>query len=537
MNEFINNANKQSAKGLTQNGAKTFKSYHNAFVTDFSNATRYITPREYSDVDLTMSKLWSINPETCLKLAMLFRLITRTVKYDNSVTDTTQRGTGLKHEGAMRMYWIGVNHPKIFWDNIALFIAMGSWYDLFQMLRWDLRNGWENRRLDWTKVIVLIKAGLESDSKDLLLKFMPSIKSKKNSKGFERSERVKQNTIIGKYIASKLCNSSYEMYRKLKSSGKGHEWQQYISRQEYDSINLKRVPGKALSMILKSSFIEKSNALQEQLLERLTQGLNSTEYAHDLYLLMKELETRGTFIASKTPEIINSKMKTIIDKAKLGMNANTRLMPVIDTSGSMDSGDSKIPPIVYAKGLTVFLSHLFEGHFGKTFFEFNDGATFHDHRGLSPYQSFKRMQDICAYESTNFMSVIKELCKIRKTVDESEFPTGIVCLSDQEYNRPGPNKTNYKAAVKLLKEHFSPEFVKNFQFILWDLNSTNANFQTYEDCENLFYLSGFDGSLIAFITGIESTDKEGNKTIVKAESTDDTLEIALSQSIFDYVKI
>ena len=74
-----------------------------------------------------METLWSQNPLLTLKLLVYLRLITRVCRFpDGTLTKTTQRGQGLKHESIMRMIWLIVNHPEVFIKNVAIFISAGS---------------------------------------------------------------------------------------------------------------------------------------------------------------------------------------------------------------------------------------------------------------------------------------------------------------------------------------------------------------------------------------------------------------------------
>ena len=96
-----------------------------------------------------------------------------------------------------------------------------------------------------------------------------------------------------------------------------------------------------------------------------------------------------------------------------------------------------------------------------------------------------------AYGSTNFLSVISLIIEVRKRhpeIPESEFPKGVLCISDGEFNRVCRNRpdrftdekdlavTNFSAAREMLKSFFSKQFVDDFKIVLWDvLNSYYSN--------------------------------------------------------------
>jgi hypothetical protein len=119
----------------------------------------------------------------------------------------------------------------------------------------------------------------------------------------------------------------------------------------------------------------------------------------------------------------------------------------------------------------------------------------------------------CSYiGSTNFQSVIDLIVsiKVQGGVDESEFPTGILCLSDGEFNPSQLGKTNVETArEKLRNAGFSPHFAENFQIVLWNLQSnaygatTGQKFETTATAPGTFYFSGYNGSVISFLTDSE----------------------------------
>ena len=73
--------------------------------------------------------------------------------------------------------------------------------------------------------------------------------------------------------------------------------------------------------------------------------------------------------------------------------------------------------------------------------------------------------------------------------------------------------------MKLRGYGFSKEFCDNFKVILWDIPNGYYGkqapvFEDFADCPNLMHISGLDGSVVAFITGVE-----GQKTLVKDSET------------------
>lgn len=118
--------------------------------------------------------------------------------------------------------------------------------------------------------------------------------------------------------------------------------------------------------------------------------------------------------------------------------------------------------------------------------------------------------------STNFLSVITLFNQLKsKGVPESDFPRGILCISDGEFDSFGTkSSTNFERAYELLRQGgFSDDYVNAFKIILWDIpnsfygNSSNK-FETFGDFNNVYYISGYSSSIISFLSNEIKTAKE-----------------------------
>src|SRR5690606_23429868 len=150
-NSFTNAGLKRSARTLSGNNALKYKTTGNDFVDQFGKMGSYKSQRPFAEISKDTQLLWSQNPYLTMCFIFFLWLITRIVSlFDGVKTNTVQRGSGLRYEGIMRMIWVHINYPDVFWKNIKLYISIGSWKDIFLMLQYDLEyNGWEGRVLDW----------------------------------------------------------------------------------------------------------------------------------------------------------------------------------------------------------------------------------------------------------------------------------------------------------------------------------------------------------------------------------------------------
>lgn len=526
-NPFIREGMKNSARTKSGNYAEKYSTTGNDFIDQFGKLSEYKKQRSFSEISKDMSVLWAKDKELAVKLTFFMRTITRKVSlFDGTKTNTVQRGGGLKHESIMRMLWIYQKNHNIFWKNIPLFISIGSWKDIFQMLSYDLQfHGWDGRVLEWNEIFELIASGLENqNTSDLVKKYLPQIKSNKSCTTVESQA----NNMIGKWIANKLFGSndkaSYVNYRKLKTSGDAHTWQQLISKGKFLEIDFNTVHGRALAQLVSSKFLENQGLekkFEKWILSKPTAKF--TGFVHELFKPYA-ISSFGYFSKLKLKRYqeytIQKQFDGLVETAKKNAKTDTSLIVVRDTSASMlgsAHGYEDMACESIAKSLALFFSEMLpDGKFSNSWIEFNHDAKMHNWKGETVVEKWNN-DETSTIGNTNFMSVIKLFCDIKRSgVNESEFPTGILCISDGEFDPSSLNETNVESTFKALRTAgFSDDYVDNFKIVLWNLRNnyygdrSGTKFETYGGKDkNVFYFSGYEASIIAFLTGLEHQEKE-----------------------------
>ncbi len=532
-NLFVKEGLKVSSECTSTNGAKKYSTSGDDFVDNFTSISHFKEPRSYEDISNDMRLLWSQNCLLCLKLAFYIRLITRKSKIvkdkDVEILDV-QRGAGLKHEGIMRMLWLALNQPETFKANFNYIVAVGSWKDVFQMLSLDLQyHGWKNKKLDWNFFYLAIAAGLNnSETTHLVRKYLPTIRTNKKCTTLESQA----DTLIGRWIAKKMFpdvdkQRAYKEYRNLKSSGVAHQWQRLISKQLYDYLDFDTIAGRALALLVGSKFLENHN-LTDKYYEWIT-SKPVAKYTGYVYELFKSCNSEMKEWEKIT---INKQFEQLVQTGKENVNTNSSLLVVRDTSGSMNCAAKgcNISSGNIAKAMALYFSEFLTGSFVNTFAEFNEKCILHKWKGEAPVDKY--LNDRCSYVgNTDFQSVIDLFIELRSNgVPESDFPSGILCVSDSEFDDAKYNdSTNFQEAIRRLKEAgFSNEYVNNFRIILWDIpnewsNSNTAKFEDFAVAPNFFYLSGLDPSVIAFLLGTsysKSTLKNAKELFLEAMNQD-----------------
>lgn len=545
-NMFVQEAMKASHKTTSGNGALKYSTSGNDFVDDFASIAKYKEPRSYEEVAKTMQLLYSIDKTKAVKMAIFIRLITRKsqVMKDKGVEtlEEVQRGQGLKNEGIMRMLWLAINHPNSFKANLPLFIAAGSWKDIITMMNLDLQyHGWDGRQLDWGFLRGVLQAGLiNPNTTHLVRKYLPTIRTTSKCKTLESQA----DTIIGRWFARSMFPDrdnaqSYKQYRKLKSEGTAHSWQQLISKQLYDRINFDRIAGRALALLVGSKFLQNHNLVEKY--SKWIEGKPTAKFTGFVFELFKPLGNgyRLNHIEPYKESTINAQFAQLVKTGKEGVNTNSGLLVVRDTSCSMTSQAVGCSMSSYdvAKSMALYFSEFLTGPFANSFAEFADTCKLRQWQGRTPVDKY--INDRCeAYGGTNFQSVIDLFIRMKNQgVPEKDFPTGILCVSDGEFDRRRTNtSTNFQTAIRKLRNAgFSKEYVDNFKIILWDIpnsyyGKSETKFEDFADAPNFFYLSGYDPSSVAFIM-------EGKECKVTPRNAAELMETALDQELLNRVFI
>ena len=543
-NAFVREGLKESSKTVSGNGALKYNTSGDAFVDNFALIANFKVPRDYAEVSKDMYKLWSINPKKCLQLAVYIRLITRETQIvlpGETVTLDVQRGQGLKNEGIMRMLWLAIHHKPTFMANMPYFIAAGSWKGVFEMMSLDLQyHGWKGRKLDWNFMRNTILSGLANpNTSELVKKYLPTIRSVKECKTVESQAR----TIIGQYLASCIygkkkskekesdSRAAQRKYRRIKRSGTAHKWQQLISQKNLLELDFNTIHGRALSLLVGSKFLKNHGLIEKY--QKWIASKPVAKYTGYVFELFQPLG--NSYRINRLPEYqemtINKQFDGLVETGKQNLRPDNKLLVVRDISSSMTScgRGTNMSAYAIAKSMALYFSAMFDGPFKDAYATFSDTCKLCKWQGKTAIEKWANDTD-SNFGSTNFQAVAEMLVKIRKNVPESEFPTGVLCISDGDFNWCGVNESNFNKFRKtLLSGGFSKDFVENFKLILWDIpnsyygNSTRAKFEDFADAPNNFYISGYDPAAVAFIMGTEQrqvTPKNASELFIAAMDQD-----------------
>ena len=130
------------------------------------------------------------------------------------------------------------------------------------------------------------------------------------------------------------------------------------------------------------------------------------------------------------------------------------------------------------------------------------------------------------------MSLVNLFCDLKtKGVPEADFPQGILCISDGEFDKAELGQTNIQATLKALANAgFSKEYVDNFVLVLWNIPNTfygpdrGVKFETFNPTPNVFYFGGYSTSVISFLSE-------------KVKTADELFLAAMDQEILNMIQL
>lgn len=528
-NQFIKYASNAT---LTENGALSNASTFSAIADQFGKAGNY-RARPISLVFDDQEALWNENPEYALRFPFYLRAITRKTKLGEK--NMAQKGQGQRDEAFKRLLWLAKFHSETFEKNIYLLPFIGSWKDLWQLMYYD--EALKTNCIDRTRIYGIIADGLGTEGcSELVKKFMPRIKSG----GKCKTEWTKFMNKFAKEFAS-LLKMSYKEYNHVKSNGTAHDFQKLICSQQYDKLNFGKIPGRALTLLSNSKFLE-NHDLTDKFIEWVlnSDSAKFTGYVYELAAACRKSNKKHVHMLSdKQFDELIAKAK---DNAEGGIQGN--VWCALDTSGSMRDqiNGTNVTALDMCLSLGIFFSTLNTGAFHKNVIMFDDVSKVKQLKGTFSEMVDQLVHATTAWGSTNFQSVVNEIVRIRRARPEiplEDYPQTLLVVSDMQFNpsetynwydgdsyNAEQTKTNMQKAIEKLKAVFPDDFVDEFKFIWWDCTSRKSDYPaTIEDTGNYFY-SGFDGSIITQLLGGEMKEKK------ERPSMEEVIEMALNQEIF-----
>lgn len=524
MNKFTDAL--QTNDALTWNGAISHSTSGNAILDYFAKCGSYRN-RTQAEVDADMARIFGEDETLAMKVVLYNRMVTRKCKGFVDETEM-QRGQGQKDEFIKSLNWIERNRPNLLKKNLWLVPEVGNWHDLFYHSPSTKVSNYVDTKLTYS----LIKQGIENNyHRQLLAKYLPKIRSASNV----TNDRHRKLNEWARGLCAYLGWTERE-YRKFKSNPENvaHLWQRKMSNNDW-KLNFNTIPGRALNKIVNGKVLSRHNLEGDYLKWIEKQPVAKfTGYPYELYQ-----KAKGGRNLVKT-HTFNKQFDGLIEKAKDGVNPELLkrgVLCALDTSGSMECGNSGVAPIDVCVGLGLFFSELLEGAFHNNVIMFDNHSRLLQLSGKFCDKVDQIKNSAIAWGGTNFQSVIDEIVRVRQSRPEipvEEYPGVLLVVSDMQFNPTvGNTKTNYEAAMSKLEAVGLPKMT----VIWWNVNGRfTDDVPSKMTDEGTVLISGFDGSIVSSLLYAEDVvDKKTGETR-KANAYEQMIQ-ALDQEILNCVKV
>lgn len=534
-NLFLANLGKHAAQ--TANGAVSNSTTGRLLVDQFAKAGA-AKGRNIQEVFADQSAIWGEDALGALRFAFYLRMITRKTKlFGGEQTETVQQGQGNQDEALKRMLWVALYHPETFYKNLWIVPLVGSWKDLWILLTMSD----ELKKEEFFKTMA---EGINDENqKGLVLKYLPRIRSNKKC--------VSEWAIKTNQLAKEFCNFigwKAEHYRKFKSTGIAHKFQQLMCGRLYDNIDFNQIPGRALSIMLANGGKWLKNHNLETKYQEWIEKQPVAKFTGFVYELGKQVPSVNNYMTKPLSYI----QKMTIDKQfdgliKLAKSDNDGIKGnvwcCLDTSGSMNAcihGLKDVRCCDIANSLAVYFSTLNEGAFHKSVLAFDNTSKHYKLSGTFTDMMSNLPRVGCG--GTNFQGAIDEILRVRRSnlnIPLEDYPKTLLVISDMQFN-PTSNSgywggysnrklsktevsTNYEESKRKLLQAFPKEFVDEMKFIWWHVTSQYKDFPSSIDDPGTYMFSGFDGAVVSLLLG-------GDATVVD-EKTGETRQLSMEEMV------
>ena len=175
---------------------------------------------------------------------------------------------------------------------------------------------------------------------------------------------------------------------------------------------------------------------------------------------------------------------------------------VVDTSGSMFSGNESVAPIDVSLSLGLYFAERMTGKFHNYFLTFSSEPRMQKIQGTDIAKKIANLQKAKWGMNTDLMKTFRVLLKtaIEKDVPENEMPTKLFIISDMQFDRAcswrgwgreHPETTNFEA----IERDYEAAGYKRPDLVFWNVNAFSDTPVT-KDEKGTFLVSGCSPSIL-----------------------------------------
>lgn len=463
----------ESGKTLTENDCVTLATSGNPLTDLFFQIAAMRTAKE-TEVVSTFERAFVHDSEGALKILFWARDI-RGGQGERKVFRTILSHLANHRSDALR-------------SNVTLLPVYGRWDDLLTLFNTPLEG-------DALAFIDNALTGKLTDADaSLCAKWMPREKSAKS--------------VLARKIR-KYMNLPPSAYRKLLSRLTSVV-ETDMCAGNWDGIEYSHVPSVAM-LNYKKAFARHSPERWESYIEALSSGKAKVN-ASVLYpyQVIKPLMAHSYY---DEPDSVDANARTLIEH-QWGSLPNYlldnpyRILPVVDTSGSMYGESTSVAPIDVSVSLGIYIAERNNGPFKDHFITFSGTPSLQRLKGQDLFAKVSELKASDWGMSTNVEAVFTLILNqaVSKDIAEEDMPNMILILSDMEFDQCAQNYSS--TAMESIEAKYAEVGYAIPKIVFWNLAARGSNFPVAFDKIGTAMVSGFNPSILKHILSSGSVTPE-----------------------------
>jgi len=361
--------------------------------------------------------------------------------------------------------YLANNHSDVLAKNLVHIPEFGRWDDVLQLIGTKLEN----------EALALIRTGLD-EKNGLCAKWMPR-------PNVGNRERKREANVLRNFLGL-----SPKDYRK-KLVELSNTVEQLMCSKNWTAIEYSKLPSKAMSDYMKA-FSKNDLARFQAYLASLEKGETKINAAAVYpYDIIKNLNYGSKDGADQQWKALPNYM----------LGNNERLLPVVDTSGSMTcsaGGNALVRCIDVAISLGIYISEKNVGPFKDAFVTFSTNPKLQILSGKLS-ERYNQLSRAEWHGSTNLEATFNLILGQAKryNVPVEEMPTMILILSDMQFNPSVVGGWN-PTAQEMIRAQYAAAGYTMPKIVYWNLNARNTDSPVHFDEKGTALVSGFSPSLL-----------------------------------------
>lgn len=385
-----------------------------------------------------------------------------------------REGAGERRSFRVCLSKMARTYPSVARELIQFIPQFGRWDDMICLFDTPVEN----------EALQAISAALTAGD-GLCAKWMPREKS---------SKRVIATRI------RKFMGLSSSAYRKMLSRLTKVVESQMCSG-DWDGIQYSHVPSQAMR-IYKGAFKKHSPQAWDAYIQGLSQGTEKVNAGaiHPHEILSPYISASpnsyymegGKVNCGEIPHIVEYQWASLPNWL---LDNSNRILPVVDTSGSMQWNGTSVRPIDVSVSLGLYIAERTNGPFANHFITFS--STPKMQRVIGNNLS-ERLSSVCSAhwgQSTNIEGTFEAILHHAKAshATQDDMPNMILILSDMEFNACA--RVN-ETAMQSIRQQYTEAGFYLPKIVFWNLNARPGNVPVRFDEGGTALISGFSPSIM-----------------------------------------